>query len=529
MICWTFKGGIVMKEKLARELLEKFPPLDPERERQALLKLQHFILYDHRGNARCSACGHVFDKYTPVGHNRKRLCPQCGEKVLDTDITKPYKSYIVRSTANVMIFLSSPDDDNLYIRCYALKMYFEHGNIVPKIKWLETQRYVFAENGAARYGRDTYIEGDYKYWWRALDNNWVVRTKIAAPNFYNQYCYSIIGTDAIKSTCMRYSMAGEFNYSIGYLNFYRTHKGAERLIKCGFREIVNDCISHYGKKPDIDWSRTEVHKMLKISRTAMRLLREKKLSFGEYKAAAKAFPDVSEGRQIEYAKVIGYCYGTLDRVCGKLRCDKYEVLKYLIKQNAELRDYDDYLNMCRELQYDISDKVIAFPPHLMAAHDRAQAALDAIEAEKKARELEHLAKKFDKLKKERAELEFEYGEYFIRQPESAMEIIAEGKALSHCVGGYAKRHADGDLTIMFLRKKSEPDKPFYTVEVSNDLTIVQCRGYKNNVERSGGQPKPDDIKEFEGRYAEYLSLVYAKRKKKTKRKKPAMKQLQIGA
>ncbi len=518
-----------MKEKLARELLKKFPPLDPERERQALLKLQHFILYDHKGNARCSACGHVFQEYTPIGHNRKRCCPQCGEKVLDTDITKPYKSYIVRSTANVMIFLSAPDDDNLYIRCYALKMYFEHGNIVPKIKWLETQRYVFAENGAARYGRDTHIEGDYKYWWRALDDDWVVRTQIAAPNFYNTYGYSVIGTDAINSTCMRYSMAGEFDYDIGYLRFYRTHKGAERLIKCGFKDVVHDCLSKHCKNPDIDWSQTEVRKMLKISRPAMRLLREKKVGLDKYKAAAKEFPNVPEGRQIEYAKVIGYCYGTLERVCGRISHDKYEVLKYLAKQNATLNDYDDYLDMCQELQYDLSDKVIAFPPHLMAAHDRAQAALDAIKAEKKARELAPLKKKFDKFKKERAELEFSYGEYLIRQPESAIEIIAEGTALSHCVGGYAKRHADGVLTIMFLRKKSEPDKPFYTVEVSNSLKIVQCRGYKNNIERSGGQPKPDDIKEFEGRYAEYLSSVYAKRQKKAKRKKPAMKKLQIGA
>ena len=43
------------------------------------------------------------------------------------------------------------------------------------------------------------------------------------------------------------------------------------------------------------------------------------------------------------------------------------------------------------------------------------------------------------------------------------EIEDEGRILSHCVGGYAERHAMGKLSIMFLRKVSEPDKPYYTV------------------------------------------------------------------
>ena len=52
---------------------------------------------------------------------------------------------------------------------------------------------------------------------------------------------------------------------------------------------------------------------------------------------------------------------------------------------------------------------------------------------------------------------------------------------------------------MFLRKISEPDKPYFTVEVSNDYRIIQCHGYKND--KNG---KPQEITEFEEQYQQYL-------------------------
>ena len=52
---------------------------------------------------------------------------------------------------------------------------------------------------------------------------------------------------------------------------------------------------------------------------------------------------------------------------------------------------------------------------------------------------------------------------------------------------------------MFFRKISEPDRPYFTVEVSNDYRIIQCHGYKND--KNG---KPPEITEFEEQYQKYL-------------------------
>ena len=56
----------------------------------------------------------------------------------------------------------------------------------------------------------------------------------------------------------------------------------------------------------------------------------------------------------------------------------------------------------------------------------------------------------------------------------------EGKALSHCVGSarYTQDHANGKTTIIFVRSKDEPDKPFFTLEYK-DGRIVQIRGKHN--------------------------------------------------
>ena len=72
---------------------------------------------------------------------------------------------------------------------------------------------------------------------------------------------------------------------------------------------------------------------------------------------------------------------------------------------------------------------------------------------------------------------------------------------------------------MFLRRKAEPDKPYYTIEVGNDCIIKQCRGYKNNVISVGGCEKPEEITEFEKLYQEHLLKVYAKRAEEAKKSK----------
>lgn len=464
----------------------------------------------------------------------------CGITSTLINCANRYSGYTVESVANVMVFLAG-EDNNLYIRCFAQKMYFSHGELVPIIDQRETQRYVFTPNGTARYGIDYKWVGMADHWEKVYSTDWTVRTKIAPPNFHNTWDYISINSAAVLHTWLKYSGANKMVFSFkllpfDYIKFYAKHPGIERLAKCGLTDIVRSAVNNDSKNysyipeniDSIKWNETEVHKMLGISRPALQYVRAGKIGYTAYKRAVVEFPNMAEDRRIAYAEATDNQYGTLNDLADRTGLPKTKILDYIVKHEIKLHDYNDYLRTCfKELGYDVTDKVIALPRHFVAAHDRVISAVAALRQEQLEKKNAELAAKFIELKKERERLEFQHGDYIIIQPQSAAEIIAEGKILSHCVGGYAERHMRGATTIMFLRKKSAPDKPFYTIEVDNDLRLVQCRGYKNNWKASGGSPKPKAIKNLEELYKQHLD---AERKKRKKRKQSDKKtNLKIGA
>ena len=63
-------------------------------------------------------------------------------------------------------------------------------------------------------------------------------------------------------------------------------------------------------------------------------------------------------------------------------------------------------------------------------------------------------------------------------PVTPDDIVAEGHALHHCVGGYVNRVANGECLILFLRRCEDISKPFYTIEL-RDRKVVQLKGMGN--------------------------------------------------
>lgn len=75
-----------------------------------------------------------------------------------------------------------------------------------------------------------------------------------------------------------------------------------------------------------------------------------------------------------------------------------------------------------------------------------------------------------------------------RQPEGAG---GGGDALKHCVGTYAKDHANGKTAIFFVRRAKEPKKSYYTLELDEGkLTVRQNRGRRNCA-------RTKEVEEFE--------------------------------
>ena len=171
-----------------------------------------------------------------------------------------------------------------------------------------------------------------------------------------------------------------------------------------------------------------------------------------------------------------------------------------IRPEISVIEYRDYLHQCARLNLDMQDPDVLYPREMHRAHQQNTELLDAqrTAAQRKAdkERKEELARKeraFAKsLPKLRKMYEWAQGALLIRVAESEQDLAAEGRFLSHCVGGitYADKHLGRRSMILFVRRADRPDRPFFTVEYNEtNGTVVQCRGKKNCA-------PPDEVKDF---------------------------------
>lgn len=148
----------------------------------------------------------------------------------------------------------------------------------------------------------------------------------------------------------------------------------------------------------------------------------------------------------------------------------------------------------RSLNWPRPELPVVAVSELHRLHDLYTRLLNEQQQQRQAMYAEDARQRVERIQKEnkpkldfRGQLEYDDENYLIRLPKDEDEICKEGMSLHHCVGGYAHEHSIGSTTIMFLRKKSEPDKPFYTIEVeigiADDkvagLRIRQIHGFGN--------------------------------------------------
>ena len=122
---------------------------------------------------------------------------------------------------------------------------------------------------------------------------------------------------------------------------------------------------------------------------------------------------------------------------------------------------------------------------IVRLHDAVGALRRQQEAERRAKWDKEQAERLKKQEEKRKKLDearqiynYEENDFVIRLPKDLKEIVEEGSKQRMCIGGYTGRHAEGDTNIFFLRKTSEPDEPFYAIEMRHD-DIVQIHGFGN--------------------------------------------------
>lgn len=171
-----------------------------------------------------------------------------------------------------------------------------------------------------------------------------------------------------------------------------------------------------------------------------------------------------------------------------------QIKNYLERQSMEtgesIRDllttWHDYLIMAKRFGMDVTDPIVFRARELVRRHNELVERLGNVDIVKKAEELE---KKYPLLSQVCAELKkYEYSnkDYQIIVPERVEDILIEGNELKHCIDRvekYFERMHKQESYILFLRRKEQPKKPYYTLEVEPDGTVRQKRTRYNRQEK----------------------------------------------
>ena len=162
--------------------------------------------------------------------------------------------------------------------------------------------------------------------------------------------------------------------------------------------------------------------------------------------------------------------------------DRRKIYEYA--QDVGLRNYADYLAAVNYLGLDLDDTKVIFPRQFKRMHDLRINQMAADKAEKDKQAKRKLDEAFEAAAVGYAFAAFsrDGDAYAIVMPVRRQDLTNEGNALNHCVGrmGYDLKMVKNQSFIAFLRKVSELEKPFVTIEFSlNSEKIVQIYGDHN--------------------------------------------------
>lgn len=395
---------------------------------------------------------------------------------------------------------------------------------VDNYRYREVERYLFRPGEKALRMKN---ETNFYTWakWENVDTNWKF-VKVIKDRAAN--CYSPINPDplkgsyfmdmnsfkrAIKDTEYQYCEYKELDLSnffaqkgfkerypdllVQYIDLFSRSQWVEVLIKNGMGRIIEEKLRNKAYPRILNWRAKRLARA--VFKYTKKDLNDIKKHGGEVGSGElyillemrkKLFPDIDFEEIVKYTEN-NRIYSVLLKIRNFKDTVNAKYIKfknYCAKQNKltkqqrsygeYLIDWMDYLVDAKKLNINIQDPENLWPKNLAKMHVNIINQLQLNE-DKKIN---------DKIKKSlewRKELfSFESKKYLIRPAESVQELIAEGRVLHHCVGGYTNSYAAERTNILFLRRKEYPDIPFATIEVvkgsDKHYLLVQIRASMNS-------------------------------------------------
>lgn len=554
--------GNISEDKL--KMIKECPNITREEISEINRRFTPYIFYKRTSSGRytcfCTSCNGEFkisnDGY--IKHNEDHICPICGRRGTAQSAGYSMKGL---SDARYIVILKKGQNATYAICIKVYKSYNgdpfnKFANVcwrndefsrMPDLIAIYENLYVWQCGSATKYSvHNIYVRGHFvegmtevknpisSAFPRSIGYGWTYKT--IDPIILNE---DILDEDGSLFKYSAYKLNEIFD-EVAYLSAYAMYPIMEMIMKAGLIAYAKDLIFHNKKNVRlVNWKgRNPKEFFKKLDGQEIRLIMKNHVPpeilqvYLDYKKAGMK-------KDLEYCKAYYEInnmrdYRNYNSHIGKISFEKFDdIYKYLKRQmkickfktiSSGYTFYKDYMYYAKQLNYNMSAQGTEFPRNLQEAHDNAVAAWNCIQEQKrieqrlkdekekirKAQEMnEGYASRYKKLC--RLYSKFSYPDLVLVVPVKIEDIIAEGAALEHCVGGYAANHCLGKKTILFIRKADEPDKPYYTIEVGErdkEKYIVQCHGYKNEREYKDGKlvswEKPDIIKGFEQAFEIFL-------------------------
>lgn len=388
------------RDTVVRDKMRRVPQTPANLKRWADKHIMpHYLFYDYNNGraktqARCTYC-EKFSVIKRPKNNDVLRCPKCGQKVIAKAQGKRAAYHEDRETCQVIRQISPQE---LVVRIYKLYWSYTKGkDTIRKYAYEVMRIFVRSDNGKDATMEPYYYDSGYD-----SVTHW--RYGYHPGALFGMACFSSEETGTVylpglektlHGTPWEYCALRQFYEQTGipmqvsyYLKMYLRHPLLiERLTKAGFENIVADLVYRYGFSDALDEEQTKTHRILRVEKQDVSVLREQKTGVSllkKYQAyvaiylrgRAELFQwqlhnEVSEiptdiFQYMTAEKFMRYIDAQFPIYCETRPANGYRdpTMETLVIT------YVDYLHMCRRQAYDMKDKSVLFPKNCATAHDR---------------------------------------------------------------------------------------------------------------------------------------------------------------
>ena len=470
--------------------------------------LPAYFFYDYRKGRKpvtgvCTGCGH---EVTLPGakHNDLGTCPHCGRSVIMK--SRGRRGWIEdRDTCQVIQRTAA---DEIIIRIFKVNCYYSGD--APVRDFHESARLFirFDQSRPAYWEEFHYDYGESQWKSGPRPVHYPYGYSYEADIAGHVYCKNL--PEALDGTPWQYCPLAAFYGHFGkpmavipFLAAHLKHPKLEHLVKVGFCSLAKDlAYDDFRREIPLDQTQNRTHRILGVLAEDVDFLRELDVDFDTLKIYQE------------------YCWeGLKDRkklllwqLAHDVRRDIRETLDYMTVHRMTryldrqydrppdpgtaprhhrtiqelVGEYRDYLDMCAAEDRDMRSSFVLYPRDLRKAHDEAARRV-------RVRTDEEIQRGFAGAYAHVGHgLDFEYNGMKIVRPETPDDLVREGHALHHCVGGYVRRVARRECLILFVRRCDDETRPFCTIELRH-RRIIQVRGMNN-------QDPPPEVRDFLDRW-----------------------------